>query len=217
MDIATLGPPLGAAGFVLLALAISVLLARNPRTHPRLYGLASIPAAAVPALLAWAYGTPDLYLLSGVILVVKGGLAPRLLAGAWVSGETAVYRWSGPTGTVGSLLAVVGVLVMAFLVSAFALPPDLRVVFAGCLATGFLGVLLPVVRHELSTHATGLLIAEEGFTSAGLLLVASTPKAAELASLADLVVLAIVFGILLHAVARVYGAIDAVILRGLRG
>lgn len=217
MTVAGMTPVLGAAGFALLALTILILLARHPRSHPRLYALGAVPAGAIAGLLGWAYGIPELFVLMVVILVVKGILAPRLVSGTWVSEDAAVYRWSGPTGTVGALLAVVGVLIMAFSISAFAMPPDVKVVFAGCLAAGFLGVLLPVIRHELSTHATGLLIAEEGFSSAGLLLVASTPKAADLATLVDLVVLAIIFGILLHAVARVHGAIDAVILRGLRG
>jgi hydrogenase-4 membrane subunit HyfE len=168
-------------------------------------------------ILGFTYGLPELFALAAVILVVKGRFAPRLLAGDWILGDEAVHRWTGPTGTVGSLLAAVAVIGVSFSIAAFALPLDLEVVFGGCLATGLLGVLLPVLRHELSSHASGLLIAEEGFSSAGLLLVATAPRLAEIATLVDLLVLAVVFGVLLRTVARVHGAMDAALLRELRG
>lgn len=192
-------------------------MARSPHAQITAYAWGAVPAAAAAALLAARYDESELYGLAAVLLVVKGYVAPRLVTPAFEAGEEAHHAWTGPTGTVGALLAGGAAVAGAFFVAAYLMPPGTAYALAGFVGAGALGLLLPTLRHELISHAVGLLLAEEGVSSAGLVLVAASPRLAEGAALLDLVVLALIFGTLLHAVARVHGAMHALRIRRLRG
>jgi hydrogenase-4 membrane subunit HyfE len=217
MSNAAFSAPLALAGFALLALAAASLLTRDPRQNVRLYALAAVPQAGIAALLGALYDRPELYGLALAILVFKGLAAPRLLTVPWPPEERARYGASGQIGTPSTLIVVVGLFLFAFHVAGYLSPPPVTTALAAALAAGLAGLAAPAVRHELSAQAAGLLQAEAGISSAALLLVGHLPVVPDVISLAELLVLALLLGVLLATVARVHGTADARRLQELRG
>jgi hydrogenase-4 component E len=207
----------GIPAFALLALAAATLVSRDARQTAGLYAWASLPQAAICALIGIADGRPELYVLGAAILVIKGRLAPRLLVQAWPEEERGAYGLTGHVGTPGSLVLAALAAAVAFRVAPFVGAPDVRPALAAALAAALVAVTTPVVRHELSAQATGLLLAEAGVTAASLLLIGEIPTAADAVSLADLVALSIALGVLLARVVRLHGKAHALLLTELRG
>ncbi|MCL6595024.1 MAG: hypothetical protein K6V73_02285 [Firmicutes bacterium] len=205
------------AGFALLALSSGSILTRDPRQTVALYALASVPQAGIAALLAVLFGHVELYALAAAILVLKGLIAPRLLVVPWPKMHHPHYGLTGHLGTPASLAVVVGILMFAYRVSVVLAPPALETAMAATMASGLVGLLAPAVRHELAAQAAGLLHGEAGITATALLLVGHLPVAADVISIAELLVLALLLGVLLARVIRIHGRADASLLTVLRG
>ncbi len=204
----------GLAGMALLALASAILISRDARATAGFYGLAAIPQAVIAGGLGVVHRQAELLVLAGVLLFVKGYLAPRLLTRVWPPSERSAYRLSGPTGTAGAMVAALAAAAVALRVGSVVAPDGATIGISGALAAMFVGMLAPALRHELFTQAGGLLIAEAGASAAALLLVGALPGVADAVSLADLMFLAIAFGVLLRWVATVHGRADARLLGG---
>lgn len=204
----------GLAGLALLALASAILISRDARATAGLYALAAIPQAAIAGGLGIEDRHGELVVLAVVLLVAKGYLAPRLLTRVWPESERSAYRLSGPTGTVGTLVAALAAAAVALRVGIEVAPPHVMIGVASALAAMFTGMLAPALRHELFTQAGGLLMAEAGTSAAALLLVGAFPGVADVVALADLLFLAVAFGVLLRWVAALHGRADARLLGG---
>jgi hydrogenase-4 component E len=204
---------LAAAAVLILAALLTV--SRSPEAAARVYALASLPQAAVVAGLAVWGGRPLWLLDAAAVLVVKGLWVPRILRGAVrhrgeVYGQHAAY--SAPTlfvvaGGVALLCLRVGLVVSA----AVGVPLGLSL---AALVVGFGTV---VVRPELWSQASGLLMGEAGLTTAVLVLAGDLPPWAEALAFAELLALGVVLRLVSRMVVEVHGAADARLLRGLRG
>lgn len=213
----SLSGPLAVAGFVLLALSAGSIVTRDPRQNVYLYALAAVPQAAIAVLLGLLYGHVELYILAAVILVVKGLVAPRLLVAPWPERQHSHYALSGHLGSPAALIVVVSLLMFAYRVGVVLGAPPFQTAMAAALASGLVGLLAPVVRHELAAQAAGLLHGEAGVSATALLVVGHLPVAPDVISLVELLVLALLLGVLLAAVIRVHGRADARLLQVLRG
>lgn len=209
--------PFALAGFALLALSAGSIVTRDPRQNVTLYALAAIPQAAIAVMLGLLYGHVELYLLAAAILLLKGLLAPRLLVVPWPQRQRSHYGLTGQVGTPAALAVIVGVLMFSYRVSVVIAPPALETAMAATMASGLVGLLAPAVRHELAAQAAGLLHGEAGITAGALLLVGHLPITADVISLGELLVLALLLGVLLARVVRVHGRADASLLTVLRG
>ncbi len=217
MSAETLTGPFAIAGFALLALSSGSIVTRDPRQNVSIYALASIPQAGIAVMLALVYGHVELYALAAAILVLKGLIAPRLLVVPWPGAHRPHYALTGHLGTPAALAVIVGVLMFAYRVSVVLAPPALETAMAATMASGLVGLLAPAVRHELAAQAAGLLHGEAGMTATALLLVGHLPVTADVISIAELLVLALLLGVLLARVIRVHGRADASLLTALRG
>jgi hydrogenase-4 membrane subunit HyfE len=217
MSAETLTGPFAIAGFALLALSSGSIVTRDPRQNVSIYALASIPQAGIAVMLALVYGHVELYALAAAIVVLKGLIAPRLLVVPWPEAHRPHYALTGHLGTPAALAVIVGVLMFAYRVSVVLAPPALETAMAATMASGLVGLLAPAVRHELAAQAAGLLHGEAGMTATALLLVGHLPVTADVISIAELLVLALLLGVLLARVIRVHGRADASLLTALRG
>ena len=217
MSVQSLAGPFAIAGFALLALSSGSIVTRDPRQNVSLYRLASIPQAAIAVMLAILYGHIELYFLAAAILALKGVVAPRLLVVPWPERQHSHYALTGQLGTPAALAVIVGVLMFSYRVSVALAPPPLQTAMAATMASGLVGLLAPAVRYELAAQAAGLLHGEAGITAGALLLVGHLPVAPDVISLAELLFLALLLGVLLARVVRVHGRADASLLTVLRG
>jgi hydrogenase-4 component E len=159
-----------------------------------------------------------LLLISGGIIIAKGGVIPWLLTGAIKRAE--IRREIEPfIGYVATLLlgAVFTALAFLFAEKLPLLPEHQGLLFVpAAIATLLTGFLVLTTRRKAINQVIGYLILENGIFLFGLLLTEAMPVMVEAGVLLDLLVAIFVMGIIINHISREFSSIDTSRLTALK-
>jgi hydrogenase-4 component E len=228
-------------------IAVGVLLAEFGmfrqallRDQVRLYAAQSALLSALAVVVAVTRHLPELYALAGLSFALKVVIVPvvlrRLLRGIGaISGDA---RWpaegSGPSAPRGSTdiagshaLGVASTVLVAIAVASFgfftvaalglASPVLPATALSVSVAVMLVAFVLMIVRRDVVSQAIGFLSLENGVSLTALVVAAGLPLILEIAFLFDLLVAAVVFGLLIrvhHGRAESMSTADLTTLRG---
>lgn len=197
------------------------------RDQVRLYaaqaGLISVLAVIVGAV----HHLPELYVLAGVSAALKVVVIPlvlrRLLWGNRPAGagtEAGDIAGSGGLGLAATILVAIAVAAFGFFAAGrLPVPGGTAPTFAlsVSVAVVLVAFVLMIHRRDVISQAIGLFSLENGISLAALVVAASLPLILEVALLFDLLVAAIVFGLLIrihHGRAESLSTTELTSLRG---
>lgn len=197
------------------------------RDQVRLYAAQSALISVLAVVVAASRHLPDLYALAALSFALKAVIVPvvltRLLRRIGLTGSDP--RWSDIAGT--GALSLASTVLVAIAVAAFGFFTTARfgihspVLPATALAISMAVVLvsfvLMIVRRDVISQAIGFLSLENGISLTSLVVAAGLPLILEVAFLFDLLVAAVVFGLLIrvhHGSAESMSTADITSLRG---
>jgi hydrogenase-4 component E len=230
---ATVAPPSVLSGGANV-IAVGVLLAEFGmfrqallRDQVRLYAAQSALMSVLAIVVAASRHLPDLYVLAALSFALKVVIVPvvlrRLLRGIGLNGSDP--RWSDIAGSGALSLAstvLVAIAVAAFgffTVSALGIrsPVLPETALAISVAVILVAFVLMIVRRDVISQGIGFLSLENGISLTALVVAAGLPLILEVAFLFDLLVVAVVFGLLIrvhHGRAESMSTADLTSLRG---
>lgn len=215
-------------------IAVGVLLAEFGmfrqalvRDQVRLYAVQSAILSVLSVVVAAARNLPELYALAGLSFALKVVIVPivlrRLLRRIGLTGGDP--RWTDIAGS-GALSPATTVLV-AIAVAAFGFfsitrlgitsPVLPQTALAISLAVILVAFVLMIVRRDVVSQAIGFLSLENGVSLTALVVAAGLPLILEVAFLFDLLIVAVVFGLLIrvhHGRAESMSTSEITTLRG---
>jgi hydrogenase-4 component E len=197
------------------------------RDQVRLYAAQSVLLSALAIVVAATRGLPELYALAGLSFALKAVIVPivlrRLLRG--IGAEPSDPRWSDIAGS--HTLGIASTVLIAIAVAAFGFftvaalgisSPVLPVTALSIsIAVILVAFVLMIVRQDVVSQAIGFLSLENGVSLTALVVAAGLPLILEIAFLFDLLVVAVVFGLLIrvhHNRAESMSTADLTSLRG---
>ena len=178
------------------------------RDQVRLYAAQSALISVLAVVVAVARNLPDLYALAGLSFALKVVIVPaalrRLLRGLGARGEG--RGWTDIAGS-GSL-SLANTVLLAIAVAAFGVfsiaslgmhsPVLPGTALALSIAVVLVSFILMIMRRDVASQAIGFLSLENGVSLASLVVAAGMPLILEVAFLFDLLVAAVVFGLLIR-------------------
>jgi hydrogenase-4 membrane subunit HyfE len=203
-----------------LLLATMLLILASGQLFRAIYAVAaqSFFLGVAGAVLAAATGNVDLWIIAAITIIVKAGLLPWLLV--WVVKRIQIVRHMEPVVPVNvTLLLAAGVVVLAFHLSS-SLGAVRQAVTGNALPVGvaliLLGVLVMASRKKALSQMVGLFASENGIFFTAMAVSQGMPLIIEIGVILDVVLGALVMGIL---VLRVRSSVDTDIadLESLRG
>jgi hydrogenase-4 component E len=215
-------------------IAVGVLLAEFGmfrqallRDQVRLYAAQSVLLSALAIVVAATRHLPELYVLAGLSFALKAVVVPvvlhRMLRGIGAIGGDP--RWSDIAGShalgiASTVLVAIGVAAFGFFTIAalgLASPVLPETAFSVSVAVILVAFVLMIVRRDVVSQAIGFLSLENGVSLTALVVAAGLPLILEIAFLFDLLVVAVVFGLLIrvhHGRAESMSTADLTSLRG---
>ena len=203
-----------------LLLFSTLLILASGQLFRAIYAVAvqSVFLAIAGAVLGAATGNPDLWVIAGITIVVKAVLLPWLLI--WVVRRIQISREIEPVIPINATLALAaGIVVLAFRLSA-SLGPVRQAITGNALPVGIavilLGVLVMASRRKALVQMVCLFATENGIFFTAMAVSQGMPLIIEIGIILDVVLGALVMGIL---VLRVRSSVDTDIadLENLRG
>jgi hydrogenase-4 component E len=208
------------AGGAFLLAAVLALWRRQLAAIVRLFALQGAALAAIVAILGIHANDGQLIALAAGILVLRAWALPALIRRALAAGPAGgEARESAPlVNTSASLLAAAVLAVVAYAIA----QPIIRL--APSAATRLLPVALAVVligffalvtRHRAIAQAVGFLLLDNGITLAAFLLTSGVGLVVELGVSLDVLLAAVVLGVLTGRMRATFGGTDLDELREL--
>ena len=203
-----------------LLLFSMLLILASGQLFRAIYAVAaqSVFLAIAGAVLGAATGNLDLWIIAGITIVVKAILLPWLLI--WVVRRIQIPREIEPVIPINATLVLAaGIVVLAFRLSA-SLGPVRQAITGNALPVGIalilLGVLVMASRRKALVQMVGLFASENGIFFTAMAVSQGMPLIIEIGVILDVVLGALVMGIL---VLRVRSSVDTDIadLENLRG
>jgi hydrogenase-4 component E len=212
--VSTVAPP-GAFSGTANVIAVGVLLLEFGmfrqallRDQVRLYAAQSALISALAVVVAAARHLPDLYALAGLSFALKVVIVPvvlrRLLRGLGARGEGPGWTDIAGSGSLGLASTVLlAIAVAAFGVFSIAALGIRSPVLPGTalsisVAVVLVAFVLMITRRDVASQAIGFFSLENGVSLTSLVVAAGMPLILEIAFLFDLLVAALVFGLLIR-------------------
>jgi hydrogenase-4 membrane subunit HyfE len=203
-----------------LLLCTMLLILASGQLFRAIYAVAAqaVFLAIAGAVLGAATGNPDLWIIAGITVVVKAILLPWLLI--WVVRKLQIPREIEPVVPINvTLTMAAGIVVLAYHLSA-SLGAVRQAITGNALPVGvaliLLGVLVMASRRKALVQMIGLFASENGIFFTAMAVSQGMPLIIEIGVILDVVLLALVMGIL---VLRVRSSVDTDIadLESLKG
>jgi hydrogenase-4 component E len=215
-------------------IAVGVLLAEFGmfrqallRDQVRLYAAQSALISVLAVVVAAARHLPELYVLAGLSFALKAVIVPtvlrRLLRGLGAGGSGPGWTdiaGSGSLSLASTVLIAIAVAAFGFFsVAALGIrsPVLPTTALAISIAVVLVAFVLMIMRRDVASQAIGFFSLENGISMTALVVAASLPLILEIAFLFDLLVAAVVFGLLIrvhHGRAESMSTADLTSLRG---
>ncbi len=203
--------------FAVVALSFSLVWRQSLPGRLRLFAIQSVVLAGLAGAVALFTGKGELGLVALAVLVIKGGVIPRILTRV----APAQARPPGPPRSpVGLLL---GAAALVFVAYAVLLPVtrEARLPTAGgfplALATGLIGLWLCVTARRALTQVLGFLVFENGVFMLALLATYGLPAIVEVGAFLDLLAAVLILKVVLGDISESFESTDVARLRELRG
>ncbi|MFX0578614.1 hypothetical protein [Nocardia nepalensis] len=206
-----------AAGGLVLA-AVFVVWRRDLRAIVWLLAGQGLALAAIPMVAGVHHRDAALVLVGLVILALRAGVLPWLLARA-IGAERREYREATPlVNTASSLLVAAGLTVVAFAVTRplvnLESGPETAAVPAA-FAVVLIALFVMATRRHAISQAAGFLMLDNGIAATAFLLTAGVPLIVELGVSVDAFFAVMVIGVLTGRLRRTFGGADLDQLREL--
>jgi hydrogenase-4 component E len=199
-------------GLSALALVTSfVMVSHKSLTSTiRTYAVQSVLLSAIAFLVGLFTGERHIWVIAVITLVLKGFAIPKLLN--YVIEHLKIRRERESAFGIPTSLLVCGLFVLLAYAATSRLPSDEtslgRVTLAISLAIVLIGVFVMATRHKAITQTLGLLVMENGMFLAALSLTYGMPLIVELGVAFDVLVAAIILGLLLFNINKTFDTID---------
>ena len=197
------------------------------RDQVRLYAAQSGLVSVLAVIVGAVHHLPELYVLAALSAALKVVVIPlvlrRLLWGNRPAGagtEAGDIAGSGGLGLAATVLVAIAVAAFGFFAAGRIPVPGgaaPAIAFSVSVAVVLVAFVLMIHRRDVISQAIGLFSLENGISLAALVVAASLPLILEVALLFDLLVAAIVFGLLIrihHGRAESLSTTDLTSLRG---
>ncbi|MEJ2672187.1 MAG: hypothetical protein P8168_08310 [Deltaproteobacteria bacterium] len=197
-------------GGVFLLVAFGLVAIRQMLTCLRLYVFQSLLLAISALILGYFYGSIHLFIVAGLTIIAKVLLIPWLLRHTVGYESYAKREISQAINIPASLLIALAITVFAYYIAV----PMLAAAGAGRfawvnlpigLACLILGAFAVTVRREAVPQLLGILAMENGAFLAGVAIAPNLPLFAELAAAFDVLIIALVMGLLTMKIHRTLG------------
>ncbi|HET7385581.1 MAG TPA: hypothetical protein VFJ19_02840 [Nocardioidaceae bacterium] len=208
-----------AVAVLVLLIEFGMLRQALLRDQVRLYAAQSLVISVLALVVAASRAVPELYAVAGFSFVLKVVAVPWALR-RLVRGTNGEIAGSGRFGLATQvLLALVaggfGFFVSgAFGISSTVLPES---AFGMSVAVFLVGFVMMVIRSDVISQSVGFFSLENGVSLAALVIAAGLPFILELVFLFDLLVAAVVFGVLIRVHHRSTASLSTRPLTRLRG
>jgi hydrogenase-4 component E len=211
IELSSLSTKLNAlAGAVFLLSAFGLVAIRQMLTCLRLYVFQSLLLAVSALILGYHYASIHLFLVAGLTILAKVCLIPWLLRHTLGYESYAKREISQVINIPASLLSALGITIFAYYVASPLLSAAGADVFARInlpvgLASLILGAFAVTVRREAVPQVLGILAMENGAFLAGVAIAPNLPLIAELAAAFDVLIIALVMGLLTMKIRQTLG------------
>ncbi|WP_373283536.1 hypothetical protein [Nocardia concava] len=198
--------------------AVFVVWRRDLRAITWLLGAQGVALAMIPVVQGIQHGDPPLLVVGVVVLGLRAGVLPWLLARA-VGAERGEYREATPlVNTSASLLIAAGLTVVAFAVTRPLVnlePGPETAAVPAAFAVILIALFVMATRRHAVSQAAGFLMLDNGIAATAFLLTAGVPLIVELGVSLDVFFAVMVIGILTGRLRRTFGEADLDQLREL--
>ena len=190
---------LGLVGGLFLLTSFSLVVTRQLRTNLMVFVVQSVLLAASALILGYAKSSTHLLVVAGLSLVIKPLLIPWILRRTVSRDIFARREISQILNIPTALLVAVGLVILGYFITRpllgeadAAIRINLPVGIAGLL----LGAFAMTVRREAIPQVMAILSMENGAFFAGIVIAPGLPLIAELAASFDVLIIALVMGLL---------------------
>jgi hydrogenase-4 component E len=207
------------AGLILIC-AFAIVGTRQVQGVRRFFIFQSILLAASCFLLAWDEHIADLWWLGGITVtakvilipwVLKRTLAPELYVRREISQVVNI-----PSSLLLALLLAIGSELLVGPIASATANPVIEVNLPIGLACVLIGAYSLVARREAIPQLLGILAMENGAFLAGIAIAPTLPLIAELAIAVDVVLIAVIVGLLTRTIEKTMGTTEAAALSELK-
>ena len=205
---------------VFLLMAILAMASGRVVSLVRLFSLQSIVLGLTAAAVASLTGSAHIYLVAALTVALKGLLIPWGLQ--YVIDKIGVHREVEPLVPLTASLLVCGVLtvlsfyiVQPFVTGQEVLGTITKNLLPISLAVVFIGFFMMIARKKAMTQIIGLLMMENGLFMAAYGVAYGMPLIVELGVFFDILVAALILGVLAFRINRTFDTVDTTILRRL--
>jgi hydrogenase-4 component E len=186
------------AGLFLLV-TLGLVATRQVLASNRIFVIQSFLLAISAVLVGYVYGSPHLYAVAGITVVTKVFLIPLFLRKRLGPDLHARREVEMSVGIPSALLVALGLTGFAYFVVQPLLPSasaDIAANMPVGTAVLVVGAYAILVRREALPQLMGLLAMENGAFFAGISIAPDLPMIAELAAAFDVIIIAVVLGLL---------------------
>ncbi len=197
-------------GGVFLLVAFGLVAIRQMLTCLRLYVFQSLLLAISALMLGYHYGSIHLFVVAGLTIIAKVCIIPWLLRRTVGYESYAKREISQAVNIPASLLIALAITIFAYFIANPMLTEAHAGIFARVnlpigLACLILGAFTVTVRREAVPQLLGILAMENGAFFAGIAIAPTLPLFAELAAAFDVLIIALVMGLLTMKIRKTLG------------
>ncbi|VVB85370.1 Uncharacterised protein [uncultured archaeon] len=184
----------------------------------RAFGIQSLLLACVAGIVAYSTGKSDIYIVSALTLVIKALVIPYIfiyiIREIKVKREIGLYVGISPSLIIGGILVVISYYLIRSInliteLSSFALSASMSLVS--------IGLFIMISRKKAIMQMLGILIMENGLFLGAISLTYGMPLLVELGIFFDVLIGALIMGILIFRINRTFESIDTDMLKTLIG
>lgn len=204
---------------LVLLIEFGMLRAALFRAQVQLYAAQSLVVSVLAAVVAFADGQPELYVLAAISFGLKAVIVPTLILRV-LRGTSAEIAGSGALGVGSEVIVAIVVTAFGFFavaglgIHSTALPTTALSIAIGVVLVAF---VLMILRRDVVSQAIGFFSLENGVSMVSLVVAANLPLILEIAFLFDLLVAVVVFGVLIRVHNLRTQSLSTVDLNRLRG
>ncbi len=184
----------------------------------RAFGFQSFLLACVAGTVAYSTGKYDIYIVSALTLIIKAMVIPYMfiyiIREIKVKREIALYVGISPSLIIGGILVVISYYLIRSIniiteLSSFALSASMSLVS--------IGLFIMISRKKAIMQMLGILIMENGLFLGAISLTYGMPLLVELGIFFDVLIGALIMGILIFRINKTFESIDTDMLKTLIG
>ena len=184
----------------------------------RAFGIQSLLLAGVAGTVAYSTGRSDIYVVAVLTLVIKAAVIPYIfvyiIRELKVKKEVDLYVNTSPSLLIGGLLVIISY----YLVSSVNLRTETSsLALSASMSLVSIGLFVMISRKKAIMQMLGILLMENGLFLGAISLTYGMPLLVELGIFFDVLVGALIMGILVFRINRTFESIDTDMLRTLMG